>query len=260
MNPLGTRLLWFSLLLATALAVAGCGGGNGTAPSIFFTVHTTVTVNGISNPEPNVSVGGFVPLLGLTLANACSQNPGGVNSFGPVATDSNGNRTVANAAIGPSCTWEFSRDVSQQCPVATINDQITVTNPNAMIPLPCGVAVNTFVANPHSFDPANPPATVTITGQNMLATYAMPKVDIYDQNHTLYLEVTALSASSDGTTLVFPSNQITFTGRFAAVVYVQDANGTWDAVGGADINVSPPPPPPPTGGGGCTGRNCLPQN
>jgi hypothetical protein len=259
MNHLKTRLSWFSLLLATAFAIAGCGGG-GTAQSVAFSVHTTITVNGISGDEPGVSVGGFVPTVGIILANACSQNPGGTNGFGPVNTDSKGMFTVTNAAIGPSCVWEFNRDVTSQCTVPTINMQVTVTHPDQVVPLPCGAAVNTFLANPRSFDPANPPPTVTITGQNMLATYAMPKVDIYDQNHTLHLEVTALSASSDGKTLVFPSNQITFGGRFAAVVYVLDANGNWGSVGGADINVFTPVDPPPTGGGGCTGRNCLPQN
>lgn len=232
--------------------------GGGTAPSVAFTIHTTVTVNGLTNDDGNVNVGGFVPLLGINLANACSQNPGGINSF-QGTTDSHGLLTVSNAAIGPSCTWEFQRDVSSQCPVESINVQVTVTHPDQPVPLPCGVAVNTFVANPSHIDPNNPPATLTITGQNMSATYALPKVRFYDQSQTLHLEVDAISASSDGTSLVVPGNQLTFTGRFAAVVYVLDANGNWDAVGGADISIVPPvdpPPPPPT----CTTRNCLPQS
>ncbi|MGH9564754.1 MAG: hypothetical protein ACRD4I_02115, partial [Candidatus Angelobacter sp.] len=232
-------------------AISGCGGG-GTAPSIFFKVRTTVTVNGLTNDDKNVNVGGFVPLLGIQLANACSQNPGGVNSF-QATTDDQGFHTVSNAAIGPSCIWEFQRDISALCPVATINDQVTVTTPGETVPLPCGTAVNTSLANPSHIDPDNPPATFTITGQNMLTTYAMPKVDFYDQSETLHLEVSALSAAPDGTSLVVPAGQITFPGRFAAVVYVMDATGNWDSVGGADINVFvplPPPPPRPTPCGG----------
>lgn len=79
----------------------------------------------------------------------------------------------------------------------------------------------------------------------MVATYAMPKVDFYDSAHTLHFEVSALSVSPDGTTLVFPGNQLTFNGRFSATVYVMDANGNWDAVGGAAVSIEPPPPPPP---------------
>jgi hypothetical protein len=263
MKTILIKLLLLVLSITLSVAAGGCGGGSG-ATSLFFKVHTTIIQNGLSVDEANVTVGGFVPLFGITLANACSQNPTGMTAFGPDNTDSNGMFTVSDSnsgvAIGPSCTWEFQRDVSAQCSVPTINDSQNVTFSGQTVPLPCGVAVNTFTASPSKIDPGNPPATVTITGQNMTATYAMPHVRFYDQSHTLFLEVTALSASSDGTTLVFPGSQITFTGRFSATVYVMDANGNWDAVGGAAITVAPPPPPSPTPIPRCTGNECLPQN
>jgi hypothetical protein len=262
MKKILVKCLLLVLSITLSLAAGGCGGGGG-ASSLFFKVHTTITVNGLSTDEPNVSVGGFVPLLGLNLANACSQNPTGITAFAPDNTDSNGMFTVSDSnsgvAIGPSCAWEFQRDVSAQCSVPTINDSQNVTFSGQTVPLPCGVAVNTFTATPSKIDPGNPSATVTITGQNMTATYSMPHVRFYDQTQTLHLEVTALSVSSDGTSLVFPGNQITFTGRFSATVYVMDANGNWDAVGGAAITVAPPPAPSPTPIPRCTGGNCLPQ-
>jgi len=109
-------------------------------------------------------------------------------------------------------------------------------------------------------DPTAPPATITITGQNMDPTYAMPRVYFYDQNQTVWLQVTATSASADGTQIVIPASQVTFPDTYyAAVVFVLRANGSWDAVGGAAVRVFTPISPPPGGGGGCTGRNCLPQ-
>ncbi|HEU5414051.1 MAG TPA: hypothetical protein VFW31_09855 [Candidatus Angelobacter sp.] len=252
-------------MVAGLLALTiGCGGGGSTPSGLFFKVHTTVTVNGIVNDDPNVNVGGFVPLTGIELANACSQNPGGLTGFGPNTTDGTGHFTVSDSnsgvAIGPSCEWLFSRGTSNQCPVQSVNEQHNVTFSGMEVALACGVTVNTFAASPATIDPTAPPATMTITGHNMSATYAMPKIDFYDQNRTLWLEVTALSVSSDGTSLVLPANQITFAdGEYAAVVSVMQADGTWNSVGGADIHVATPVSPPSGGGGGCTGRNCLPQ-
>ena len=249
MKHLTTKCLYLPLAFICLMFSGGCNIGGGGATSLFFKVHTTITVNGLTQDEPNVSVGGFVPLAEITLANACSQNPTGLAAFGPDTTNSAGSFTVSDSshgvAIGPNCNWEFQRDVSTQCPVPTINDLVNVTFSGQVVQLPCGTAVNTFIANPNKIDPATPPASVTITGQNMVATYAMPKVDFYDSAHTLHLEVSALSVSPDGTTLVFPGNQLTFTGRFSATVYVMDANGNWDGVGGAAVSIEPPPPPPP---------------
>jgi hypothetical protein len=91
-------------------------------------------------------------------------------------------------------------------------------------------------------------------------TYAMPQVYFYDQNQNLWLQVTATSASADGTSVVAPASGVTFPDNYyAAVVYVKKSDGTWNAVGGAGIRVFTPPDT--TGGGGtCTTRNCLPQN
>lgn len=156
------------MLLPIMFFCSGCGGGTG-ATSLFFKVHTTITINGISQDESNVTVGGFVPLFGILLANSCSQNPNGITAFGPDNTNSSGLFTVSDSsrgvAIGPSCTWEFQRDVSAQCPVPTINDPVNVTFSGMPVPLPCGTAVNTFTANPSKIDPGNPPATVTLTAR-----------------------------------------------------------------------------------------------
>jgi hypothetical protein len=250
MRKLVTQFICLQLALLGLLLLSGCNIGEGGATSLFFKVHTTVTINGLTQDESNVTVGGMVPLFGIVLVDSCSQNPTGIAAFGPDTTNNSGFFTVSDSthgvAIGPSCTWEFSRDVSAQCPVQTINDPVSVTASGQVVPLPCGVAVNTFTANPSKVDSTNPPSTVTITGQNMVATYAMPKVDFYDSSRTLHLEVSAISVSPDGTMLVFPGNQLTFTGRFSATVYVMDANGNWDGVGGAAVTIVPPPPPPPT--------------
>jgi hypothetical protein len=84
---------------------------------------------------------------------------------------------------------------------------------------------------------------MTISGQNMVPTYAMPQVFFYDSNQVSHLQVTAISASPDGTSIVIPASQVTFpTGYYGAVVYVMQPDGTWNPVGGAGIFMEAPPP------------------
>jgi len=174
-------------------------------------------------------------------------------------TDANGVLTVSSVAIGTNCAWSLFRNTSNLCPTQNLVTRIFDV-PGKNFELQCGSEVNTFLASPNKVDPTAPPATITITGQNMDPTYAMPRVYFYDQNQTVWLQVTATSASADGTQIVIPASQVTFPDTYyAAVVFVLRANGSWDAVGGAAVRVFTPISPPPGGGGGCTGRNCLPQ-
>jgi hypothetical protein len=208
--------------------------------------------------DPSVFVSGNIAIPPSSVQADCTFNSTGSQSF-TGTTDANGVLTVSSVAIGTNCAWSLFRNTSNLCPTQNLVTRIFDV-PGKNFELQCGSEVNTFLASPNKVDPTAPPATITITGQNMDPTYAMPRVYFYDQNQTVWLQVTATSASADGTQIVIPASQVTFPDTYyAAVVFVLRANGSWDAVGGAAVRVFTPISPPPGGGGGCTGRNCLPQ-
>ena len=80
----------------------------------------------------------------------------------------------------------------------------------------------------------------------MYPTYAMPQITFYDQNQTALTPVTALSASSDGTSISVPTSQVTFPGgAYGAVISAKQSDGTWLTVGGAGIRLFTAVQPPP---------------
>src|SRR5215472_2433900 len=188
------------LLTLTILSIAGCFGSGSSDNN--FSVNTFVIVNGLRQIDPNTPVTGQFSLPPSEEQVDCNINPGGVTSF-TGTTDSNATFGVGNAAIGSNCNWALTRGTSAKCPTANgIN--VFVTQPGLNFGLQCGSQVNTFLASPAKIDPTNPPATITVTGQNMYSPYGMSQVYFYDPNQTVWLQVTASSVSTDGTTLVAP--------------------------------------------------------
>ena len=163
-------------------------------------------------------------------------------------TDGNGRYTVTNAAVGGSaCSWTFNRGASANCPNP---NPAGVTVPNVLsgptFNLPCNGAT-LFAAGPSIINKANPLSSITITGQNIGSTYAMPQVTVYDVNQSALVTITASSVAPDGSSLTIPAAQVTLLadGSYGAVVYVKQASGTWDSVGGAGISLFTPSGPPP---------------
>jgi hypothetical protein len=207
------------------LLVAGCNGGGGSTK--FFTVSTNVTINGINKLDPGVRVIGDVP-FNIDSVRDCQINPGGIRHFDGT-TNSNATFRVDNPVLGFTCAWALTRGTSPLCPIGN-GTTVFVTSSGPNFALPCGTNVNTFTAAP--------PSTITIAGANMYPTYAVPRVYLYDQNENVWLQVNATSASADGRSLVFPSSGLSFPGgEYGAVVYVMQSNGTWNAVGGASVEV-----------------------
>jgi hypothetical protein len=227
-----SKLSVFLLAVMVGSWVVGCGSGGGNG-SDFFTIDTVITINGFVRPEAGVHISG--------VANSptvfCTEFPNGTSSF-DATTDSNGQYTVQNAALGGgSCSWALDRFASANCPQFS-TQTIFVTVPGGTFNFPCAVAINTFTATPSKIDPTAPPSTITISGQNMDPTYAMPQVTFYDQNENALLTVSASSASGNGTSIVIPGNQVTFPdGGYGAVISVKQADGTWHTIGGAGIRL-----------------------
>lgn len=255
-----SRPVCFSAVLFGIIAIVGCGSDSDSSDcQNCVSINTSVVVNGMNQLDQNVAVSGTLALPPGDFTNTdCDLNPLGNTQFSGTTDGTNAVFTEAEVALGHNCVWSLFRNTSAKCPTANIVTR-TFDVPGRNFGLPCGSEVNTFLASPNRVDPTAPSATITITGQNMDPTYAMPQVYFYDQNQTVWLQVTVSSASADGTSVVVPASQVTFPENYyAAVVYVKRSDGTWNAVGGAGIRVFTPIDPP-TGGGGCTGRNCLPQ-
>src|SRR5262249_5205066 len=202
------------------------------------------SLNGFVRPDPHVSVAGFANAPSLY----CTANPGGTGSFSNVTTDGNAQFTVSNAAVGGvTCSWTINRGSSANCPNPNPVDTTVLNVLNgATINVPCNGST-LFRAAPSGINTSSPPSSITINGQDISTTYATPQVTVYDVNQTALLTLTASSVAPDGSSLTIPATQISqfVDGSYGAVVYVKQADGTWDAVGGAGIAVFTPTGPPP---------------
>jgi hypothetical protein len=227
-----SKLSVFLLAVMAVSLVVGCGSGGGNN-SDFFAVATVITVNGLTQREAGVHVSGTANSPTIF----CTEFPNGTSGF-DATTDSNGQYTVQNAALGgSSCSWTLNRFASANCPQFS-TQTIFVTVPGGTFNFPCAVAINTFTATPSKIDPTSPPSTIMIKGNNMYPTYAMPQVTFYDQNETALLTVNASGASGDGTSITIPGGQVTFPdGGYGAVISVKQADGTWQTIGGAGIRL-----------------------
>ena len=97
----------------------------------------------------------------------------------------------------------------------------------------------TLAAAPSGADLNAPPASVTITGQAMDATYGMPTVEYFDPSGYLIGAVAATSVSADGTTLTAPVPNLSgaYSGTFQVQVTNKTAAGYYqDIVGSATLN------------------------
>lgn len=117
-----------------------------------------------------------------------------------------------------------------------------------------------FEAIPSGVDITNPPATLTITGQDMDTTYGMPMVEYYDVNGNLFAQTQASYVAPDGTSLTVsaPDFSSSPTGQYLVVVSNVDPNGNLVMIGSTSIDVfTPGPPPPPPDPGPCGDGPCL---
>jgi hypothetical protein len=120
-----------------------------------------------------------------------------------------------------------------------------------------------LTANPSGVDLNALPASITISGQAMDATYGMPRVDYYDDDGYLVGSVYATQASGDGSWLVAPTPDLSqaWSGNYQ----VRVTNMTWegrymDEVGTADLNCWGRDRPDSDGDGWYDDEDCYPYD
>lgn len=228
------------ILLATLLSIGAICPGNP-----YFTVTTAVSSIGtlIINPDPNVTVEGFLAVNGAS----CEQLP--TSTYWIRNTDSHGNAKVDVGGIG-NCYWDILRHTSNSCAQTEAVYRIDIIGQQVF--LPCAF-VRKMDVSPDGFDVTNAPASLYVTGQYMNSGYGMPIIQYYDENGTSVGQITASSVADDGTWLQFAPGPLLwqYSGFYVAVISVPVGDGTYAYAGGVLLNIWGNDPPPDDGGGHC---------
>lgn len=256
-----TTVLWLFLTLALVTLDFGCATPSPTpTPPPQIIILTIITEFGffglpVQQPMTNVEVAGQWERDALNLGVVRGRN-----------TFFQGNSGLGKLLVPDARTPAFWRlgEFSGPCAEQTFeigirqNDGVVMdcdtTRPGPHLGL-------NFEASPPYVDPASPPGTMTITGQDMDTTYGMPMVEYYDVNGNLFAQTQAFYVAPDGTSLTASAPDFSScpTSQYLVVVSNVDPNGLLVIVGSTTIDVftPDPPPPPPPDPGPCGDGPCL---
>jgi hypothetical protein len=120
-----------------------------------------------------------------------------------------------------------------------------------------------FTASPSSADLNNPPASATVTGQAMDATYGMPRVDYYNEDGYLIGTTYATSVAGDGSSLVAPVPDLSqsWSGTYTLEVVNKNSEGFYvDFLGSATVSCWGRDRPDTDGDGWYDDEDCYPFN
>lgn len=194
----------------------------------------------------------FVNIRGIHLLDAPFASGTTVNLPSFATTDGNGFYQVPQGRA-PS-VWRLGED-SGPCRGKTFETDI---EPVSTFPMLCDTTClfipctgNTpFNSIPSAMSGDNPPATVTITGENISAAYGMPTVGYYDENGNLYAQALATQVAPNGSWLSGATPDISSvpSGSYWAMVQNVAGDGSLQTIGAARVyiyNLQPPPDPGP---------------
>lgn len=159
--------------------------------------------------------------------------------------------------------WQFrvgpTLNGLSHCLGYTFYDQ--TVSANDIVHLQCQGSFFRFEASPESLDALNPPATMTLTGDGLDDTYAVPVIAFYDELGNVVASAPAshVNWQKDGIHSVdvsVPELNLVYDGIYTARVNNVLSDGSWELVGAAPLTVSGNPPP--IGGGGGGGDECIP--
>jgi hypothetical protein len=107
-----------------------------------------------------------------------------------------------------------------------------------------------FSSSPSGVDHASTPTNLTITGQDIDATYGMPLVEYYDEFGNLVAQIQASYVAPDGTSLAVntPDFSSSTSGEYLVVISNVRYDSSLEMIGSITLYVytfEPPPPPPP---------------
>lgn len=222
------------LLLIIALACLSMGSdcdGPPPPPATGFSIHTQNSIDGPMTGRMTVDFGGVD-----TAGNVINDNGtahGNTTHFREF-TDPRGFYKVNDGRV--PARWHFA-EFSGPCRNKSVNDDVTAGKVQDLIcilpNLPFG-----FSASPTAVDLQSPPASFTITGQGIDATYGMPLIEYYNVGGILVAQVVAASVASDGTWLQAntPDLSSVFTGSYVIAVRNRTWEGLYEFAGTAPVD------------------------
>jgi hypothetical protein len=130
---------------------------------------------------------------------------------------------------------------------ATIGEDVTG---DAILPCENIFHPHRISFTPIATDAQAPPATFTISGEGIDASYAMPLIEFYDEYGRLTASTYATAVASDGTSLTSSMPNLPYTNFYAVGVSNALSGGGMDLIGATSVQVTngqelPPLPDPP---------------
>ncbi|HYK20281.1 MAG TPA: hypothetical protein VEV42_06085 [Pyrinomonadaceae bacterium] len=227
-------------------------------PAPRFIILTTQTIFGtlglpVVLPHPNVEC------AGQWESDAMNLGPiGGINTFFQ-GNSGEGKLLVPNART--PAFWrlgEFSGPCVNQSFVIGIRQNDAVEMNCDLTRVHLGPP---FSLSPSGIDLGSLSTTLTITGQDIDATYGMPLVEYYNEDGNLVAQMQAASVAPDGTSLTVstPDFSSSTSGEYLLVISNVRSNSSLEMIGSATLYVYAfdPPPPPPPDPGPCGDQPCL---
>lgn len=121
-----------------------------------------------------------------------------------------------------------------------------------------------FVSSPSAVEAESTPATITVYGEDFSAAYGLPLIRYFDLNGVLVAETYADQVAPDGSWLTGSTTDLSSvsSGQYTVMICNAAADGTWETLGAATVEVfhyvDPPPDPDPCGCS-ASGNVCVEQ-
>lgn len=229
-----------ALLLLSILGLLVLTGCSGSSPK--FQIHTQYNVGVQYYDDPNVANDGFCA--------DCSLRGVYVLPYPLGYSDSHGYRTYEVDDVSVPATWNLARYQSPHCPYLVINKSAYVQEHDT-VPLPC-IQQPYWGASPSSVDVHSAPSSITLSGDpEVIYTYGMPSVELYNENGDLIGTVAVTSGDASSVTFATPAFLLTqYDGSYVVIINNVNADSSLSPAAAAAIDVygnGPPPQCDPTG-------------
>lgn len=176
-----------------------------------------------------------------------------------------GDRPVPDGRV--PARWQIAAGVPGEC-IGQITGPTVDITANDLVTARCllfGI-LRPFTMDPGAVDLQAPPATMDMSGSDLVTTYGMPRIEYRDPYTGALVAVTTATEVRKGSSLTMatPDLSAVYSGTYNVFVSNVMADGSFETVGGATVDVYGRDyeyvPPPPPGECGCPpdGGYCLP--
>jgi hypothetical protein len=239
------KVVQLTVLVLVVIFAMGfqCGSGPPVPPAVGFQVHTLDEANlfGTLQDSPNIDV------LGNWQEDVVLTPAGTFRSFFG-RTDDNGFYN-ANGVVAPA-NWQLSEPDNGPCAGGSV---VVTVGQGQTQDLDCIGTVLGFQLIPGVIDSLNPPNSLQVNGANMMTTYGMPNVQIFDSLGNQIANVIAMSVTNNGSVLTCPMPALPSTlrtGTYGLEVMNVQSNGSLSPAGALAVPIYGAEPRVGVGGGG----------